>query len=178
MNKYLALLLLPISTMVLAFNDSEDFSMLFVGVGYHWDNTWYSSDDDVELEAEASPVVSLGYKVDENSKFIISHQDLNSYTSLTYKRSIHEWAIDNHRFVPYLSLGVGMGKEETEISKLDILGFTGGLGLDYRLNSYVELTLGYTLSLQGVQVESNDELIASSGILSGGVSFGISIYPF
>ncbi len=168
MNKYLALLLLPLSSSVMAFNDTDEFSNIFLGASYNWYNLLYSSDN-LDLASEASPTFSIGYNVDENSTFIISYQDTLSYTSITYKRSVHRWSFEQNRFIPYFSGSVSMGNDEVG----DVLGFDSGFGLDYRLNSYVELTTGFSLSNQLIDIEGK-----SSYGMSAGVNFGLNIYPF
>lgn len=156
----------------MAFNDTDEFSKFSVGVGYEWSDSWYSSDDtDV---AEASRVYSFGYKADENTQFLLSYHGILSYFSATYKRSIHSWAFDNERFVPYFSGEIGMANDDSG----DIFGISGGFGLDYRLNSYVELNAGLTLSELNTQVKEGDGSASTSHKLNGGINFGVRIYPF
>ncbi len=176
MNKYLALALIPLSSSVMAFHDHEDASKLFVGVDYYWNDPWYLSED-IELHSDASSVFSLGYKVNDTSQVIFRYQESLSYISMNYKRSIPSWAFDNDRFIPYISFGIGMGSDELEDVDIDVFGVEGALGLDYRLNSYVELTAGISLANHGYEVESGDRSTSLYGI-SGGINFGIRIYPF
>ncbi len=176
MNKYLALTLIPLSSSVIAFQDHDVASKLFIGVDYSWVDPLYLSED-IELNPDVSSVFSVGYKVEEDSQFILSYQEELSYTSLSYKRSIQKWAFDNDRFIPYFSLGIGMGSDEQYGINVDVLGLQGSLGIDYRLNPYVELTAGISLSPQTLEAENDTASISLYGI-SNSVNFGLRIYPF
>ncbi|MEI8657879.1 MULTISPECIES: hypothetical protein [Vibrio] len=176
MNKYLALLLITLSSSAMAFNDDEDFSKLFFEVGYSWVEPLYV-DGDFDLDTEISSVFSLGYKVDDASWLMLSHQDVLSYTSISYKRSITKWAFDEQRFVPYFSVGLGMGSDEVGDADINVFGVTGSFGVDYRVNSYVELTASVSLTDQSFEMDSSTESISTYGI-SNSANFGVRIYPF
>ena len=176
MNKYLALLLIPFSTAATAFNDNDDFSKLFFEAGYSWVEPLYIGDD-VELDTEISRAFTIGYRVDDVSWLMLNHQELLSYTSISYKRSIAKWAFDHDRFVPYFSVGLGMGSDEFRDAGINVFGVTGSFGVDYRVNSYVELTASVSLTDQSFEMNSSTESISTYGI-SNSVNFGVRIYPF
>ncbi len=176
MNKYLALALIPLSSSVMAFQDHEAASKLFIGMDYSWIEPLYLSED-IELDPDVSRIFSVGYKVDESSQFIVSYQETLSYTSMSYKRSIQKWAFDNSRFVPYFSVGIGMGSDEFGGADIDVFGVQGSIGVDYRLNSYVEFTAGISLSEQSIEVDTGSTSTSLYGI-SNSVNFGLRIFPF
>ncbi|PNI02914.1 hypothetical protein C1N32_17285 [Vibrio diazotrophicus] len=86
-------------------------------------------------------------------------------------------AFDEQRFVPYFSVGLGMGSDEVGDIDINVFGVTGSFGVDYRVNSYVELTASVSLTDQSFEMDSSTESISTYGI-SNSVNFGVRIYPF
>jgi|GEM_PF-5077921 len=176
-NRYLALALLPLSCSVMAFHDEDQFGKLLVGADYTWTESHYVFDG-IELGADVSPVFNIGFDVSEKSQFLASFHDELSLVTLTYKRKFPEWAFSKDQgFIPYFSVGAGMGEEDYQGAELKLFSVQAGVGVDYRVNSILELTAGVSLSEQQYRFEYESNSDSSHG-LSKSVSFGVRIYPF